>query len=124
MSIGLLSRFYHSPAWKRTRAAYIARRVSIDGGLCEECHDQLGDTVHHRIWLTEDNVGDPRISLDPKNLKLVCRDCHAKEKDPMKRCTKRGRRYQFDLEGNVIAPGTPRGAPRLTPRGTVGGPLK
>jgi len=49
-------RFYRSQAWKACRAAYIARRLAIDGGLCEECRDQQGYIVHHRVTLTPENI--------------------------------------------------------------------
>ena len=32
-------KFYKSQAWQDCRKAYIAKRMQIDGGLCEECHD-------------------------------------------------------------------------------------
>lgn len=70
--------FYNSQQWKKTRDLYAA---SV-GRLCERCLRQgkitAGEIVHHKIFLTPDNVGDPSISLDWHNLELVCRDCHAK----------------------------------------------
>ena len=99
MSYGKRERFYHSMAWKRSRAAYIAYRKAIDGGLCEVCHEQLGDTVHHKVWLTDENVDDPDIALCFGNYCLICRDCHAKEKDP--NCKPIGR-YTFDVDGNIV----------------------
>ncbi len=100
MSKGKRERFYHSQAWKKARAAYLAYRKALDGGLCEICGDELGDTVHHKIWLTDSNVDDPDISLSFSNFRLECRDCHAKEKDPFK---KRTARYLFDGSGNIIS---------------------
>lgn len=99
MSYGKRERFYHSMAWKRSRAAYIAYRKAIDGGLCEVCHEQLGDTVHHKVWLTDANVDDPDIALSFGNYCLICRDCHAKEKDPNWTPI---RRYTFDDDGNIV----------------------
>lgn len=64
------------------------------------CHDQLGDTVHHKQWLTDDNVDNPGIALAFDNFCLICRDCHAKEKDPA--ATPTGR-YTFDADGNIIS---------------------
>lgn len=98
MSYGKRQAFYHSAAWKRSRRAYIAYRRAIDGGMCEVCHNQIGDTVHHKIWLTNDNVDDQNIALSFENFCLICRDCHAKEKDP--KCNPAGR-YIFDSEGNI-----------------------
>ena len=102
MSYGRRKEFYHSQAWRRTRDAYIKERFAADGGLCEVCHERLGDTVHHIIWLTEINVADPEVALTSDNFRLVCRECHAKEKDPAK--IVRNRRYEFDADGNVIRP--------------------
>ena len=99
MSYGKRERFYHSTAWKRARAAYIAYREAIDGGLCEVCHDQIGDTVHHKKWLNDSNVDDPDIALSFDNFCLICRGCHAKEKDPDRKPTGR---YTYDEDGNIV----------------------
>ena len=80
VSYGKRERFYHSMAWRRMRDAYIAYRKAMDGGLCEVCRDKLGDTVHHKKWLTDSNVDDPDIALSFDNFRLECRDCHAKGK--------------------------------------------
>ena len=69
--------FYKTAAWKAVRKAYIK---SV-GGLCERCYAKglikHGDTVHHRIHLTPENINDPDVTLNPDNLILLCRDCHA-----------------------------------------------
>lgn len=99
MSTGKRERFYHSAAWKKARAAYLAYRKAIDGGLCEVCRDELGDTVHHKTWLTDDNVDDVSVALSFDNFCLICRDCHAKEKDPS---IKDSGRYHYDADGNIL----------------------
>ncbi len=71
--------FYNSTAWKKCRAAYIAYRQRIDGGMCESCHDAPGYIVHHKIELTPENIHDPEISLNFRNLKYDCHVCHQKE---------------------------------------------
>ena len=48
----------------------------IDGGLCEECHEEQGYILHHKILLTEQNINNPNISLNHSNLKYVCKECH------------------------------------------------
>lgn len=68
--------FYKSQAWQQCRNAYIAERTSIDGGMCEECRQQLGYIVHHKKKLTEDNISNPDISLNHKYLEYVCKSCH------------------------------------------------
>ena len=69
-------KFYKSQAWLKCRNAYIRKRVGIDGGLCEECKDDLGFIVHHKEHLTPENVADPEISLNEENLEYVCKACH------------------------------------------------
>ena len=76
--------FYKSGAWLRARAAYIAERLAIDGGLCEVCGVEPGYIVHHTIWLDDTNCNDPDISLNPKRFKYECLECHNKERDPRK----------------------------------------
>lgn len=68
--------FYNSKAWKVCRESYIAYRIMIDGGLCEECKAELGEMVHHTVTLTQDNIKDPDISLNHKLLRYVCKGCH------------------------------------------------
>ena len=86
--------FYKSKSWQRTRGAYMA---SV-GGLCEEClaHGlyKPGEIVHHKVALTPENISDPSVALSWDNLKLVCRDCHAKEHGSTKR-------YKVDEFGRV-----------------------
>jgi len=60
-------------------------------GICRP-----GDIVHHIIELTPENINDPNITLCFDNLRLVCRDCHAKEH------SQRDRRYLIDSDGRII----------------------
>ena len=91
--------FYKSSAWKRARKAFIDYRMSIDGGLCEVCHEEPGLIVHHTIWLDDQNCNDPDIALNPKRFKYECITCHNKEKDPRQsfpgRCL-------YDKDGELI----------------------
>lgn len=89
--------FYSSIQWQNCRDSY---KKSV-GGLCEEClkHGIVSpaEEVHHRIRLTEFNVDDPSISLNPKNLEAVCSKCHeAKHKK-----ARDNRRYTIDEYGRV-----------------------
>lgn len=68
--------FYHSTRWKKCRASFISKRRAKDGGLCQDCHSQMGYIVHHKIELTPDNINDPDIALNHANLKYVCKLCH------------------------------------------------
>lgn len=68
--------FYNSKRWRRCRDSYIALRVSMDGGICEECKEEQGYIVHHDIILTQENLHNPDIALSHRHLKYVCKDCH------------------------------------------------
>lgn len=48
----------------------------IDGGMCEECHKNLGYIVHHKIKLTQQNINNADISLNHEHLEYVCKECH------------------------------------------------
>lgn len=69
-------RFYKSKSWRECRRAYIAKRIQIDGGLCEECRDAQGYIVHHRVTLTPENIRNPGVALNHSLLAYVCKDCH------------------------------------------------
>jgi 5-methylcytosine-specific restriction endonuclease McrA len=89
--------FYKTKLWKECRAAYIQ---SV-GGLCERCWAKglirHGDTVHHKVPLTPENIHDPAVTLNHDNLELLCRDCHAEEHRSHEQ------RYTVDEWGRVIA---------------------
>ena len=70
--------FYNGKAWIRCRDSYIAYRISVDGGVCEECRHEQGYIVHHEMTLTQDNISNPDISLNHKLMKYVCKNCHDK----------------------------------------------
>lgn len=92
--------FYHSIAWLKTRDFVLHR----DLHLCQRCREKgkltPAETVHHIIELTPQNIDDVRISLDPKNLISLCRDCHAE----VHRQYKDGERYSIDEFGNIEIP--------------------
>ena len=71
--------FYKSAAWKQTRAAY----WKSVGGLCERCRAKglivPGEIIHHKTYISPENISDPSITLDWHNLECVCRNCHAEE---------------------------------------------
>lgn len=68
--------FYKSKAWTACRAAYISKRVLIDGGMCERCGIRTGYILHHKTELTANNISDPDITLNHCNLEYVCKSCH------------------------------------------------
>lgn len=91
--------FYRSDAWKRARQIVIAR----SNGLCERClaagRYRRGSIVHHKIYITLENINDPGITLNPGNLEYLCEDCHNKEHK-----TKESMRYRFGPGGEVLPP--------------------
>ena len=68
--------FYWSPEWRKCRKGFI----SYKRGLCERCLAKglivPGFHVHHKVYLTPENITDPRISLNWDNLELLCEKCH------------------------------------------------
>lgn len=88
-----VEKFYKSKEWQKTRQSYIAYK----NGKCERC-PSAGVIVHHKVYITAQNVHDPEITLNFDNLELLCRKCHNKEHfaDEID--------YKFDEEGNLITP--------------------
>lgn len=89
--------FYKGDAWQSCRAAFLASK----GYLCERCSTPddpvVAKIAHHKVYLNERNVHDPKIALSFENLEALCQDCHNREhhKKPKKR-------YSFDESGNII----------------------
>ncbi|NLB52074.1 MAG: HNH endonuclease [Syntrophomonadaceae bacterium] len=52
-------------------------------GKCQRCGTTVKDIKyligHHKIELTEENVNDPSIALNPVHIEIICLDCHNKE---------------------------------------------
>ena len=73
--------FYRSNEWRKLLDNLKHERLDDDGQIiCEHCgkpivkaYDIIG---HHIIELTEENVNDYDISLNPQNIKLVHHKCH------------------------------------------------
>lgn len=70
--------FYASKPW---RDLAFALKVAA-GGRCSDCGriiEDMGKLIgHHVVELTEDNVDDPNISLNPDKIEIICFDCHNK----------------------------------------------
>lgn len=74
--------FYCSGAWRS-----LSYNIKVErGGKCERCgftavtkEDWSKLIGHHKIELTDDNIDDPSISLNPGNIEIICLDCHNKE---------------------------------------------
>ena len=89
--------FYKSTEWKKCRAGY----VKSVGGLCERCLKRgdfiPGVIVHHKCYLTPENILDPTVTLNYDNLELLCQDCHNKEHFKEEYT----RRYKIKADGSV-----------------------
>lgn len=88
--------FYKSKAWEQCRKTYL----SMTGGLCERCQASGNITpakiVHHKIYITAENINNPAITLNYKNLEALCQECHNKEH------IKQARRYSVTEGGELI----------------------
>lgn len=78
-----LSEFYHSTEWEQFRALILQERTGPDGVLrCEYSGEPIlkryDAIVHHIIELTEENVFDAEIALNPNNVMVVSFRSHNK----------------------------------------------
>lgn len=88
--------FYKSKRWQTTRLAYLK---SV-GGLCERCMKKglyrPAVIVHHKVYITAENIHTPEVTLSWDNLEAVCRECHEQEH------TGDGKRYKVNEDGTVV----------------------
>jgi len=63
-----------------------------------------GEIVHHKQWLTRENINDPSVTLNWDNLELLCWSCHNKEHSKELPISEE---ITFDAEGNVIRSNNP-----------------
>ena len=76
-----LKTFYKSKQWEKLIEQLKIERINDNGELiCEHCgkpivkkYDCIG---HHKEELTEDNVNDYEVSLNPNNIMLIHFRCH------------------------------------------------
>ena len=73
--------FYRSKEWCLLIQHIRHDRLNGDGlTICEYCGKPIikeyDCIAHHKIYLTEDNVNDYSISLNPENIMLVHHKCH------------------------------------------------
>ena len=75
-----INNFYKSNTWINFRNRLMQERTTDQGLICAHCgkpilkpYDCIG---HHIIELTEDNVNDYNISLNPDNVVLIHFKCH------------------------------------------------
>lgn len=88
--------FYNTTRWDKLRLRVIER----DSGICQVCHSAKGDTAHHIIWVTAQNVNDPNIVWSESNLTTVCKNCHHKIHFGETESVNSG--LVFDIDGNLI----------------------
>lgn len=91
-------KFYQSSAWRKCRAAYFQLRH----GLCQRCQGP-GKIVHHKEYITPENINDPDITLNFSNLELLCQDCHNREHHEKYGVTAEG--LMFDENGMLVERG-------------------
>lgn len=89
--------FYKSETWEQCRRTYLQ---SV-GGLCERCLSSgeynPAKIVHHKIYITPDNINVPAITLNHENLEALCQACHNKE-----HMGNHTRRYSIGEGGELI----------------------
>lgn len=79
-----LENFYKSREWEKFRKIIIDERTNADGYvICERCgkpiYKKYDCIAHHKIELTEENVNDYSVSLNPENIELIHFRCHNEE---------------------------------------------
>ena len=91
--------FYNSREWIKLARAYREKHFYI----CERCGAADAREVHYKIHLTPENIDNPAITLNEKNLELLCHECHYEEHHK-----ESGRQYVYDEQGRIVdvrAPG-------------------
>ena len=76
-----LDSFYRSSKWLKLVQLIKSERTQSDGSIiCEHCEKPIVKAydciAHHVIQLTEENVDDISISLNPDNIQLIHFKCH------------------------------------------------
>lgn len=76
-----LDTFYQSKEWRTFRHVVINDRMTEDGFILDEVTGkpilQAYDIIlHHKVFLTEENVNDVMVSLNPGNIQIVSHRTH------------------------------------------------
>jgi 5-methylcytosine-specific restriction endonuclease McrA len=85
-------KFYNSTVWRRCRDGFL----NIKLGICERC-GKPAEVVHHKVFITPNNINDTAITLNYENLEALCHDCHNKLHNKVEIYY----RYKFDSNGNL-----------------------
>lgn len=103
--------FYHRKAWKDVRLLVWIKQSCLCSRCCKPVYvEGLSDSsipkekrrkgiVHHKVYLTDENLYDLNISLNLDNLEGLCIDCHNEEH--FKVDSTRSDVY-FDENGNLL----------------------
>ena len=100
-------KFYKGKPWQDVRS-FVWDRAH---GLCERCMERgiikTADVVHHKIPLSEENMNDPDIALNPDRLIALCHDCHTEVHQELGIGAMNGVEHEeprvgFASEGNVV----------------------
>lgn len=100
--------FYRSSEWEGLRKTITMERVNEHGDLiCEYCQKpivkQYDAICHHVVELTESNVHDAMISLNPDNIQVVHHRCHNKIHDRWQGGRPSGTRHIYVVWGSPCA---------------------
>lgn len=84
MAFNDLKSFYRSTEWKKFRETYLAKELAEKGEfVCNHCKKVILNKyqliLHHKEYLTEQNVFDYSISLNEGNIEPLCFACHNRE---------------------------------------------
>ena len=76
-----LDTFYQSKEWRAFRDLVIMQRMTPEGFVIDEITGKpilkaFDIILHHKEFLTEDNVNDASISLNPDNIQIVSHRTH------------------------------------------------
>lgn len=76
-----LSTFYQSKTWVKLTKIIRQERVNENGEIiCDYCKKPITKAYdcicHHKIALTDENINDVEIALNPNNIILVHHKCH------------------------------------------------
>lgn len=76
-----LDTFYQSKEWRAFRELVIMQRMTPEGFVIDEVTGKpilkaFDIILHHKEFLTEDNVNDANVSLNPDNIQIVSHRTH------------------------------------------------
>ena len=91
-------RFYSSGVWRSTQKAFLTANPECELCRAEGEEGSLAKIAHHKVWLTRQNINDPKITLDWGNLQAVCQKHH----NQIHHRTEQKRNYDFLPDGTLI----------------------